>query len=141
MLFCLLLAACGGEPDDPEAALRAWVGRAELAAEEKDRGELLALISERYADARGNDFGGIDDQLRLAFFRQDPIGLVSTIDEISLFGDTAALVNVTVAMASTYQSRIGINADAYRFELELEKADGEWLLVGARWGELGGSMR
>jgi len=141
MLFCLLLAGCGGAPDDPETALREWVTKAETAAEDKDRAGLMALISGRYADARGNSFDSIGDELRVYFFRKDPIGLISTIDEISLLGDTAAMVNLTVAMASTYNSRLGFDADAYRFELELEMDGDEWLLIGARWGALGRDMR
>lgn len=141
MFLFLLLAACSEAPSDPETALREWVASAESAAENKNRGDLLALISENYADARGNDYKSVGDQLRVYFFRQDSIGLISTIDEISLLGDTAAMVNLTVAMAGTYNSRIGFNADAYQFELELEKADEEWQLIGARWGSFGNSMR
>ena len=141
LFVCLLVAACGETPGDPETDLREWVANAEAAAEEKNRGDLLALISENYADARGNDYQSVGDKLRVYFFRQDKIGLISTIDEISLMGATAAMVNLTVAMAGTYNSRIGFNADAYQFELELEKADDEWQLIGARWGSFGNSMR
>jgi len=56
-------------------------------------------------------------------------------------GETAALVNITVGMAGTRDTRMGINADAYNFEFELEKVDDEWLLIGSRWGKLGGELR
>ena len=35
---------------------------------------------------------------------------------------------------------MGIRADAYNFELELENTDDEWMLIGARWGEVGGDL-
>ena len=98
------------------------------------------MISETYIDARGNNRESIGDMLRLYFFRQQSIALLTSIDEIELMGDTAALVNVTVGMAGT-GGAIGLDADAYRFEFELEKPDDEWLLIGARWGGIGRDLR
>jgi predicted small secreted protein len=54
-LICAVLAGCGSSNGGPEDALRTWVSEAEVAAEERDRRGLLALISENYADSRGND--------------------------------------------------------------------------------------
>ena len=135
---CLvLLAACGGGPDgSPEDAIRAWVARGEQAAEEKDRGELLDMISEDYADGRGNTRDEIGDLLRIYFFRQQTIALLTSIDDIVMSGDTAAIVDVTVGMAGTNGGALGLSADAYNFEFELQKDDEEWLLIGARWGNL-----
>jgi len=79
--------------------------------------------------------------LRIYFFRQNSIALLTSIDNITLMGETAAMVELTVGMAGTNSGVIGLNADAYRFEFELEKPDDEWLLIGARWGELGGEIR
>ncbi len=147
ILFCTfaLLAACGGsgdaDPYNPEDELREWVSRGEAAAEDKDRGRLLEMISEDYADGRGNDHESIGDLLRVYFFRQQSIALLTSIDEITLMGDTAALVNVTVGMAGTGSGIIGLDADAYRFEFELEKPDDEWKLIGARYGKIGRDMR
>ena len=140
-LICAFLAGCGGAGGDPEVALRAWVGEAEAAAEERDRRGLLGLISKGYADGRGNDYEGVDQMLRIYFLRQQSIALLVTIDEIVLAGDTAATVNLTVGMAGTNNSALGISADAYNFELELQADDDEWLLIGARWGELGKKLR
>ena len=53
-----------------------------------------------------------------------------------MMGDTAAMVDVTVGMAGTNNDVLGLSADAYRFEFELEKPDDEWVLIGARWGDL-----
>lgn len=142
--LCLsLVAACGGESAEynPEDELREWVARGEAAAEEKDRSELLDMISVDYADSRGNDRDGIGDMLRIYFFRQNSIALLTGIDSISMLGDTAAMIDLTVGMAGTNSGGIGLNADAYRFEFELEKLDDDWLLIGARWGELGRDLR
>jgi hypothetical protein len=136
----MFVAGCGSSEsavDNPENDIRAWVERGEIAAEAKDRGELLDMISDDYADTRGNDRSQIGDTLRVLFFRQNNIALLTSIDDIQLMGESAALVNVTVGMAGTNNSRIGLNADAYAFEFELEKRGDDWLLIGSRWGELG----
>jgi hypothetical protein len=134
---CLVLAACSEPAGSPEEELRNWVARGEAAAEAKDRGQLLDMISPAYADSRGNDRDQIGDLLRMYFFRQNSIGLLVTIDDILVSGDTAAKVELTVAMAGTGSGMLGINADAYRFEFELQKPSDDWLLIGARWASLG----
>jgi hypothetical protein len=143
-LVCLFLAACGGGGDDvqsganPEAALRAWVAAAEAHAEDKDRSGLLGMISENYVDSRGNDYDQIGKIIRLYFMRQESVAILTSIDDITVMGDSAAQVSLTVGMAGTNASALGISANAYNFELELENPDDEWMLIGARWGRVGG---
>ena len=141
-LVCAFLAGCGGGPDGgPDEALRAWVDAAEAAAEDKNRRGLMAMISENYADSRGNDHEQIGNLMRLYFLRQQSVAFLTSIDEIVVMGETAAQVTLTVGMAGTNASALGIRADAYNFELELENTDDEWMLIGARWGEVGRDMR
>ena len=139
-MICLITAGCGGDASDanPEEAVRAWVARGGAAAEDKDRGALLEMISEDYVDGRGNDREKIADLLRLYFFRQNSIALLTSIDDITIHDDSAALVNLTVGMAGTNSSALGLSADAYNFEFELERLDDDWQLIGARWSKLGG---
>ena len=139
-LTVVMLSACGEPASDPETELREWVARGEVAAEEKDRGGLLGMISEDYVDGRGNERDDIDNILRAYFFRQQSIALLIGIDEITLYDDSAAQLLLSVGMAGTNGGVLGFSADAYRFELELQKTDDEWLLIGARWGELGGDL-
>lgn len=140
-LMMLLISACGDSASDPEAELRDWVARGETAVEAKDRSGLLDMISEDYVDARGNDRNNIGNMLRAYFFRQQSIALLTGIDEVTFYGDTAALLRLTVGMAGSNGGVLGFSADAYQFELELQKPDDEWVLIGARWGELGGELR
>lgn len=141
-----MLAACGGPASTPEAQLSAWVDAMETAAESKDRSSILELISEAYTDARGNSRDSAGDMLRLYFLRQNKILLATRIDEIAVAGKTAADMTVTVGMAGTNDRALGITADAYRFELELEAQDypesfRDWKLISARWSELGSAPR
>ncbi len=140
-LLALLLCSCGGPTSDPEDELRTWVAEGEEAAETKDRRALLAKISENYADARGNNRDDIGNLFRVYMLRQQSIAILTKVDRIELLGDTAANVALTVGMAGTRNRAFGLNADAYRFELELAKEGGDWLLIGARWGEVGSELR
>lgn len=133
----LVFGGCSADRAPPEEALRAWVAAAEQAAESKDRSGLLDMISEDYADARGNDRTAIDRLLRIWFLRQSTIALLTKIDSIELYNDTAAQLTLTVGMAATNNNLLGLSADAYRFELDMVLSDDDWLLLAARWGEIG----
>ena len=140
-LFCAIVVACGGPPEGPEAALRTWVDEMEQAAEDKDRGAILDRVSEHYVDARGNGRKEIGDTLLLYFLRQQNVTILSTIEDITISGDSIAELTLTVAMAGSNTGSFVFDADAYRFELELESDDDDWQLIGARWGQLGHELR
>ena len=141
LLALLGVTACGGEGSGPEEQVRAWLAAVEEAAESKQRSEIMSRISEAYGDARGNNRDDIEKLLRVYYLRSEKVGFVTKIDELSIVGDTAANVMLTVAMAGTYQSKLGFRADAYQFELELEADGDDWKLISARWGELGEQLR
>ncbi len=136
-MICASLVACGGPTSGPEEALRQWVVDAEAAAEDLDRRGLVAMISENYADARGNNRDAVNKLLRLYFLRQKSVVLVTKIDELTVIDETAAQILVTAAGVGTTTRALGVNADSYQFSLELEKNDDDWMLIGARWGEPG----
>ena len=135
--LCAGLAACGGPAPGPEQAIRAWVSQGEELAEAKDRRALVDMISASYTDARGNDRDDIGNMFRVYFLRQNKVALITKIEELNVYGDSAAQLVLTVGMAGTSEGTLGFSADAYRFEMEFELEDDEWLLTSGRWGELG----
>ena len=135
------LASCGGPPESSEQQLRAWVDRGHEATERKDRSALVEMISPTYSDARGNSRDDIENLFRFYFLRAKNVGLLVGIDDIEIFDDSAARVMLTVAMGATTDAVLGFNADAYEFELDLENAGGEWLLVSGRWTDVGNELR
>ena len=141
---CAAVAGCGASPG-PEEEVRLWIQQAETAVENKDRGALMEMIAKRYADARGNDKEDIGQRLRLWFLKSRNIVLASKIDNVTVLGDTAAQVLLTAGMAHTGDEAgdgiLGLTADAYRFELQLENDGDAWRLIGARWGEVGSELR
>ena len=139
-LVCSGLIACGNPPTPPEQAVRAWVANGQQAAEDKDRRALLKMISPAYADARGNSRDEIESLFRLYFLRQNSIALLTKIESLRIIGDSAAALELSVGMAGTNDGVLGFSADAYRFDLELERDGDEWLLISGRWGEIGGEI-
>jgi len=137
LLLLTSVVSCSVDEGDPEQQVRAWVSAMQEAAEEKDRKAIVANISPAYVDARGNSRDDIDHLLRLYFLRQNKVALLGRIDEVRIIGDSAAEVSVTVGMAATNNSALGLSADAYRFKLELEHDGDDWKLISARWGQLG----
>ena len=86
-MICVMLAACGGPATGPEEALRQWLADAEAAAEDLDRRGLVAMISENYADGRGNDKDSVNKLLRFYFLRQKSVELVMKIDEMTVIDE------------------------------------------------------
>ncbi|MDJ0747949.1 MAG: hypothetical protein QNJ11_00630 [Woeseiaceae bacterium] len=137
----VFMAGCGDSPSEPEAELRAWVDAGIAFVEAKQRRAVVGMVSEAYADGRGNERSDLDKLLRVYFHRMNNIKLLPKIEEITIYGDTAAQLVLTVGMAGTNEGVLGFSADAYRFELEVEKDGTDWHLVSARWGELGDELR
>lgn len=132
-----LLVACGGPTAGPDEQLRQWVVAGQTAVEAKERRTLVRMISPAYSDADGNGREDIENLFRFYFLRQNHIKLLISVDEIRLYDDTAAEIDLTVGMAGTNDRAFGFSADADRFELELVRNNDDWLLISARWGVLG----
>ena len=81
----LLVACVARAPSAPEEELRAWVDVGVEAAEAKERRKLMGMVSDAYADARGNEASDIENLLRVYFFRQHKIGLLTKIEEITVY--------------------------------------------------------
>ena len=137
----LLLNGCGGEETPPEAQLRTWVARAVEATENKQRDTLIEMISPGYSDARNNERDDINTKLRGYFMRQQNIELLTSIDEIRLFDDTAAEIEISLGSTGTNDSALGFSANAYRLFLQVEYDGGDWQLLSARWGRMGDPLQ
>jgi hypothetical protein len=137
VITMLLLGACGGPDVGPEEQLRQWVSAAEAAAETEERRAMLDLISPAYVGEVGWDRADVGNMLSVYFLRQHSIELLTSIEEIRLYGDSAAEIDMTVGMAGTNDGAFGFSADAYNLQLELQRDGDDWLLIASRWGELG----
>lgn len=139
-LLSLVLSGCGEPATSGEEEIRRWINDGHTEVEAKQRRALLQRVSPDYADAKGYDKDRLDKVLRVYFLRQNTIKLLVSIQDIRIFGETAAEVDLTVGFTGTNDRALGFSASAYKFELELVRDDKEWQLIAARWGELGDDL-
>ena len=134
-MACLVLtAACS--PPSPEDQIRAVVAAAEKGAEARDLSEVMALVSERYADAQGQDKAAVRDIVGGYFLINQSVHLLTRIEDVKFPSDTIATAQVTVGMLGQQDDAAGdwsLAADVYEFDLRFLKEDDDWQLQSARW--------
>ena len=142
-LAAALCASCGGEPATPEDEVRALLAALEAAAESRDVGDVLALVSESYRDPAGHDKQALKGVVLGYFLGHEAIHVVSRVRELELAEPpTSAHVVMSAALTGapvTEPGELGsLSADVYRFELEAAReVDGAWRLTSARWRPAG----
>ena len=132
VLAAAVVAGCG--TSDPEAEIRALLTAAEEAAEARDVGFFADLVGEGYRDSRGQDRGELMRTLRGYFIANQRIEVVARIDEVALEGADVARAVVHAGLLGQRlgaQVLAGVDADLYRFELELVNDGGKWRIIGA----------
>lgn len=132
-----MLAGCDptGAPDD---AIRALVGVAERAAEERDAVDLRSLVADDYRDPGGRTAGDIRGILQGYLIAHQSIRLITRIDSIDLEGTELARLRLTVGMLgreADSDSNWDLAGDVYRFDLRLAREDDEWRVIRAGWQE------
>jgi hypothetical protein len=131
-LAAAVVAGCG--TNDPEAEIRALLAAAEQAAEARDVGFFRDLVGAGYRDSRGQDRTELLRMLQGFFLANQRIEIVSRVDEVAFEGSDAARAVVHAGLLGQRSGAdllAGIDADLYRFELELVNDDGEWRIIGA----------
>jgi hypothetical protein len=131
-LAAAVVAGCG--TSDPEVEIQALLTAAEEAAEARDVGFFADLIGAGYRDSRGRDRAELLRTLRGLFIANQRIEIVSRIDEIALEGSDAARAVVHAGLLgqrSGAELLAGVDADLYRFELEIVNDGGDWKIIGA----------
>ena len=131
-LLAVLASGCGA--GDPEVEIRAMLAAAEAAAEARDVGFFGDVLGDNYRDARGNDREEMLRTLRGLFIANQRIEIVSRVDEIVIEGGDAARAVVHAGMVGRRTNAAlidGVDADLYRFELELVNDGGNWQVIGA----------
>ncbi len=133
------LAGCS-DPGSPEEQIRALIGSAEVAAQEKQLGDLRDLISDSYTDGLGNDKQQIVHMLRIYLLRHQSVHLYIHVESVEFPVPELARVSLVVAMAGRgvpEGSDWRINADLYDIRLELEGDGDDWQVISATWQRAG----
>ena len=137
LLICTsVLLACSEEALTPEQEIRQFVEKASEATENRSADDLDELMHRDYLDQKGYNKKQLGKLLRVYFFQNKNIFLLTRISEIEFLADNRARVDLHVAMAGSAISDVnalaGLRARMYRFELQLIK-EGEWMLQNAKW--------
>lgn len=136
VLAASLLASCGSG-DTPEQQVRNFIAAGEEAVESRDIGDVRALIAEKYEDERGRTRRDIVALTARYLYANKNIHLLTRIGELTFPSENRALLQLYVAMTgqnvSDLDALLNMQADLYRFDLELVREDGDWKLSTADW--------
>ncbi len=138
-LFFLILTACSREPS-PEDRIREVIAAAEQGAEARDLSDVMALVSDGYADVRGHDKAAVRDLMRGYFLMNQSIHLLLRVEDIEFPSAHMATGRVTVGMLGRQDvgaADWSLAADIYEFDVRLLSEDGEWRLQSADWRRAG----
>jgi len=131
--------AAGCVTSDSEAEIRALLAAAEEAAEARDAGFFADAVGSAYRDARGNDREQLLRTVRGYFIANQRVDVVSRIEDVVLEGEDAARAVVYAGLLGRSAGdgpAGGVEADLYRFDLELVNDDGDWRIIGAKWNRV-----
>jgi hypothetical protein len=135
-VLALLLPVACSEEQGPEAIAREFVTACEEAAQQRRLRDLRELIAEEYADPAGRT---AQDVLAVAagyLMRNRSVHIYTRL-QTATEQDGRIQATVLAALAGRPISDVSmlpsINADLYRFELELVEQGGDWRLAGATW--------
>jgi hypothetical protein len=137
-VFTLLLSGCSQDSDSAESQIRSMLSSMETAIQERSLDKVKSLVSPDYKDEWHPNRRAALRSLLIYFQGHTSIHLLTRVSELAISDDekTAALV-VFVGMAGkpieNADYLVALNADLYRFEVELAKDDDDWLVAGASW--------
>jgi hypothetical protein len=131
----ILLPACSRKPTD-EAQIRAVFADAVHAAEEKQVGEVMRGVSERF-QGDGLDKRGVRQLVTFHVLRGSWVALTISGEQVSVHGDAADAV-VDLVMVRSGKGRalaelLPQQATVHRFTMTLEREDDDWRVTNASW--------
>jgi hypothetical protein len=136
--LALALASCAGEPEGPEARIRAVLQELERAAEEGELRPFRQHVSEHYEDPRGFDKEALLNFARLQVLRAERRHVIVRVRGVDLRDPRRAEVELVVGLAgsrlTTPEDAARLRADVYKVDVDLEEEeDGVWRIVWAQW--------
>ena len=136
LLLFILPAACG-PGDSPEEQVRQYVAAAEAAAETRSLSDLKELIAEQYQDDQGQTRRDVVAIAARYLYANKNIHVLTRIEGLAFPAPEQARLTVYAALTgqnvSDLDALLNMQADLYRFDLELRRTDGEWQLLRADW--------
>lgn len=137
VLSLTLLAAACGPGDSPEEQVRQYVAAAEEAVETRSLNDLKELIAESYQDGEGRTRRDIVAVAARYLYANKNIHVLTRMAELTFPAPEEARLVVYAALTgqnvSDLDALLNMQADLYRFDLELVRQEKTWRLQKADW--------
>jgi hypothetical protein len=130
-----LLGGCG-EPETPEARVRAVIAAGERAAEARDLSAILEHVSPSFQDAQGGGRDELTQSLRAYLVTHPTVHLLTRVESIEFPYRDFARVRLTVGGLGREVDGAGslaLDADVKEIALELALEGDGWKVVRAEW--------
>lgn len=124
LLICLASLAACSRPGDPEQAVRAVLIAAEKAAETRDVGAAMDLVSADFRDAEGRDPAQLRQYLRGYFALNPRVELIVHEESIEFPEVNRARIALRIVQVGGRRS-----IEGERFTIELVDEGGTWRLL------------
>jgi len=133
-----VLAACSGDPDNPEQQIHEMISAGEEAMETRSIMTVLEFIASDYQDKQGRKKKDIQRLVAGYILRNKSIHLLTRVHDIALNEDkTQAGVVLYVGMAgvpvTSADQLMLTRADLYRFDLSMILEEGDWRVASGSW--------
>jgi hypothetical protein len=130
----LATAACS-DASAPEEQIRALVREVETAAEARDVGDVLARVSDEYADEAGRTRADLGRLVRGWFALHPALELVTRVESVEIESDDYARARVTVGVVARRGAPEDWDAalDVRTIDVRLRRDGGEWRAIAANW--------
>ena len=141
LVLAALLIGCADE-SSPEAQIRQLLDDFVEAVETRALRDATELLADDYHDRYHGNRAAAMRSLLAYTQRQRQLHLFRYVDGIDVeTGSSRARAVVYVAItrvpAETRETLVSMNAELYRFDIEMRVDDGRWRVVTAAWGRAG----
>lgn len=134
----LLLTSCSQDTNSPEQQIQSVISAMEAAVEQRSLDSVNELVSSDYKDEWNGSRRAALRSLMFYFQGHQSIHLLTRTSDIQITEDgkrASAVVYVGMAGKPVEESEvlIDMNADLYRFDVDLLADGDEWRVSSARW--------
>jgi len=137
-LSLLILTSCSQDANNPEQQIQSIISAMEAAVEQRSLDSVKELVSSDYKDEWNGSRRAALRSLMFYFQGHQSIHLLTRTSDIQITDDgkrASAIVYVGMAGKPVENSEylIDLNADLYRFDVDLLADGDEWQVISARW--------
>ncbi len=140
LVSAALVISCKKPMTDEEVIKQIIIDTGDL-AEKKDIKGILSYVSESYKDAEGYGRDDIKGILFVYFRQHERIGVYVRHVDVEVGGDSAEAIVKLIFTGGEEPEGVGdvvpSSGSGYQLDLKLKREDGDWMVVRAKWTDIG----